>query len=310
MPGVVVIGSANIDFSVRVPQLPRAGETVLGEGLTISHGGKGANQAVAAHRAGADVQFIAKLGRDDLGDRLARRLEGEGLRTDGLLRDPAQPTGAALILVEASGENLIAVAPGSNACLAPADLERFPAAWGPGGVLLLQLEIPLETVAAGLRLGRARGLTTVLNPAPARRLPPEVLDLADVLTPNAAEVAALSGVEVRGPEGAAAAGRSLLGQGCIALVVTLGAAGAVVVRRQGVTPVPPFPVRAVDATAAGDAFSGTLAAALAEGQPLERAAVLASAAGAIAATRRGAQEALPRRAEIEALASTRLAERS
>ena len=302
---VVVIGSANLDFSLRVPRLPRPGETVLGGDLRVSFGGKGANQAIAAHRAGARVHFIARIGTDPHGEQQVRHLLEAGLGGAGLIRDAAEPAGVALILVDQAGENLIALAPGSNLRLTPEDVAAQAAAFAGARVLLAQLEVPLEAVEVGLALARARGLTTILNPAPARPLADEVLRQVDVLTPNESEAALLSGRPVTDPASAATAGRALCARGCRRVVVTLGARGAVWCEGDAVASIAPFPVAAVDATAAGDAFAGALAAALGQGRPLDRALRFASAAGALAATRRGAQESLPSREEIEDLLAVR-----
>jgi len=300
MGRVVVVGSANTDFVVRAPRLPAPGETVLGGAFATAAGGKGANQAVAAARLGAAVTFVARLGRDAWGDAALAGYAAEGIECHHLTRDEAHASGVALIVVDARGENLIAVAPGANAALRPGHVAAAEAAIREADVLLAQLEVPLETVAAAVALARRHGVRVVPNPAPAQPLP-DALVAGVVLTPNETEAARLLG---EGPEpkrsAEAAAGR-LLARGAEAVVVTLGARGALVATAAGSRPVPGFRVEAVDTTAAGDAFNGALAAALARGEALEAAVREACAAGAVAATRAGAQPSLPRPVDLRLL---------
>lgn len=300
MPDVTVVGSANVDFSVQVERLPAPGETVLGGDLAISHGGKGANQALAASRAGAAVAFIAKVGRDAQGDEIRRHLLASGISLDAILEDPSAPTGVALILVEPGGRNQIAVASGSNMRLTREDLEPHLFLLQGTRVLLTQLEIPPDAVVYALREARKALVTTILNPAPARPLPPEVYRLSEYLTPNQGEAAALSGIRVHDVATAREAARWFLDRGCRNVIITLAGSGAVLAGENGVWHFPAFPVCAVDSTAAGDAFNGVLAAALASGKTPEEAMRWASAAGALACTRRGAQESLPDRAALVA----------
>lgn len=301
MSKVVVIGSANVDFTVRVERLPKPGETVSGGEFYTSFGGKGANQAIAALRAGAGVKFVAKLGRDPNGEEIYRHLTASGLPPDGLLRDDTVPSGIALIIVDQEGRNLIAVAPGSNRRLSVEDIQSAVPFIAWGKVLLIQLEVPVEAVAEALKLAKAHGLLTILNPAPARLLPSELLVMADFLVPNEGEVATLAGMEVRDPKGTAFAGRRLLDSGCKAVLITLGEAGALLIQEGRERYFPAFPVQAIDTTAAGDAFCGALACSLGEGRTLEEAVVFANAAGALAVMKRGAQDSLPMRNQIEDL---------
>lgn len=308
-PKVVVAGSANTDFVVRVPQIPAAGETVLGDNFFTAHGGKGANQAVAAARLGAEVTLIARLGPDELGETSLEAYRQEGINTTYVSRDPWEPSGVALIMVSQAGENIIAVAPGANARLSPADIKAAEIAIREADCLLLQLEVPLETVEAALRLARQHGVRTILNPAPAAPLSPELLNLVDVLTPNESEARRLlapeSGSIPAGSESGEVTGewlasRLLSRSGARSLVITLGSKGALVASPESIETVPAFPVNAVDTTAAGDAFNGALAARLAEGAALQEAVRFANAAGALAATIEGAQPSLPERARLEA----------
>lgn len=303
-PTIVVIGSANVDLTVKVERLPLVGETVSGGDFRLSLGGKGANQALAAQRAGAPVTLIAKLGRDPNGELLHQRLCAAGLRADGLLRDAETPSGVALIMVDPQGRNLIAVAPGSNRRLTVPEVESLRSLAFTGRILLTQLETPLETVEYALRQGRAGGMLTILNPAPGRPLTSDLLALPDLITPNETEASLLTGIEITDLDSARQAGEHLLGLGCQTVIITLGANGALLLRQGAVQHFPAFPVTPVDSTAAGDAFNGVLAVALLEGLPLERAILWANAAGALSVTIRGAQESLPTRETIETLLQT------
>jgi ribokinase len=301
MSDILVVGSANIDLVAEVPHLPGPGETVLGSRLSVHEGGKGANQAVAAARAGGSVAFLGCVGRDEHGGRLRHSLRAAGVETGGLL-EREETTGTALICVDAAGQNCIAVLPGANALLSPEQLRREEAAFGAARTLLLQLEIPLEAVAAAARMGAERGMLVILNPAPARPLPASLLRDVGVLTPNETEAALLIGRPVAGREGAAAAAEALLALGPDTVVVTLGAEGAFLATRAGLRAhVAAFATVVVDTTAAGDVFNGALAVALTEGVALEPAVRFACAAAAISISRRGAQPSAPARAEIDAL---------
>ena len=293
---ILVVGSSNIDLVVSVDRLPGRGETVLGSRFAQSFGGKGANQAIAAARAGADVAFLSKLGADANGLLIERHLAEQALLRPILLRDAEFPTGVAMILVDHSGENQIAVVPGSNGRLTPADLRQHRELIAGARVLLLQMEIPRETVFEALRLGRECGLTTILNPAPAAPLPSDLLRLIDILTPNESEAQALTG-----SADPAEAARILTDRGVGTVVVTCGANGAFLATGNDVTHIPGFLVETIDSTGAGDAFNGAVACAVAEGVPIKSAIVRANAAGALATTGRGAQESMPTKDDIEQL---------
>ena len=293
---ILVVGSSNIDLVASVDRLPSRGETVLGYRFAQSFGGKGANQAVAAARAGAEVAFLSKLGADANGRLIEQHLAAQGLSRPILLRDAEFPTGVAMILVDHSGENQIAVVPGSNGRLTPADLRQHRELIAGARVLLLQMEIPRETVFEALRLGRECGLTTILNPAPAAPLPSDLLRLVDILTPNESEAQVLTG-----STDPAEAAQILTGRGVGTVVVTCGANGAFLTTGNDVTHIPGFLVETIDSTGAGDAFNGALACAVAEGVPIKSAIVRANAAGALATTGRGAQESMPTKDDIEQL---------
>ena len=293
---ILVVGSSNIDLVASVDRLPSRGETVLGYRFAQSFGGKGANQAVAAARAGAEGAFLSKLGADANGRLIEQHLAAQGLSRPILLRDAEFPTGVAMILVDHSGENQIAVVPGSNGRLTPADLRQHRELIAGARVLLLQMEIPRETVFEALRLGRECGLTTILNPAPAAPLPSDLLRLIDILTPNESEAQALTG-----SADPAEAARILTDRGVGTVVVTCGANGAFLATGNDVTHIPGFLVETIDSTGAGDAFNGAVACAVAEGVPIKSAIVRANAAGALATTGRGAQESMPTKDDIEQL---------
>ncbi len=295
---VVVVGSANTDMTARVARLPKPGETVLGTGFESLPGGKGANQAVAAARLGAVVTLIACVGADGLGDEMVLGLEAEGIDTRHVVRDPDAPTGVALITVdEATGENVIVVASGANAKLSVGLIDMAEDAIRDADVVICQLESPLETVMAALRLARQAGKTTILNPAPAQVLSDELLSLVSVLTPNETEAALLAGNAAVTPEAAA---KTLRARGIGQVAVTLGAAGVLLAASDGETCVPGRAVaQAVDTTAAGDCFTGALAVALGEGKSLGEAAAFANAAAALSVTKNGAQPSLPFRFEVE-----------
>jgi ribokinase len=273
----------------------------VGGDLITAGGGKGANQAIAARRLGAEVVFVARLGSDALGAASLAAYRSEGLDVSSVRMDDTAPTGVALILVDREGQNMISVASGANMRLAPDDVSAASAGWAGAQVLVTQLELPLATVRAALRMGRAAGLTTILNPAPARPVPDDLLGLADWLTPNEVEAAILTGVSVTDAESALVAAQALRARGGNNVVVTLGSQGAVALLDGVPKRVPAIRVTSIDATAAGDAFTAGLAVSLARGDSPERALSYATAAGALTTTRAGAQPALPLRRDVEAL---------
>jgi ribokinase len=296
---LLVVGSANADLVTTVDRRPAAGETVLGSDLAIHPGGKGANQAVAAARLGARAGLLARVGDDAHGELLTGSLTAAGVDTTGVLVGGA-PTGVALITVDPTGDNSIVVSPGANARLSPADIAAAGKLLAAASVVSLQLEIPLETVAATVAAATAAGDTrVVLNPSPPAALPPEVLAACDPLVVNEHEARFLLGDDAGDtPEAWAAA---LLGRGPRSVVVTLGAAGALVATGDRTVRVPSPAVRAVDTTGAGDAFTGALAWRLGTGEDLETAVRFAVRVGAAAVTRPGAQESFPTFEEVTSL---------
>ena len=301
---MVVLGSSGFDLTIHLSRLPKPGETLLGGELHTGPGGKGANAAIAARRAGAEVMFLTAFGDDDFGRRIADHDRREGLDLSLAKTVVGQANQVALIFVSEDGENLIGVAPGASLHLRADDIDDLPAAAFPAGAALLaSLEIPVPTVARGLERARDAGMRTILNPAPADRtiLDGSLLSLVDVLTPNQEEAKALTGLNTATSDGALAAARQLRERGAKAVIVTLGRDGCLVVTNEIVTQIAAFRVDVVDTVGAGDAFNGALAAALADGDDLVHAAKIACAAGALAVTRPGAQGALPTRSEIERL---------
>jgi len=298
-PRIVVVGSSNTDMILQLDRIPRAGETVLGGEFTIAAGGKGANQAVAAARAGGEVTFVARLGRDVLGEQALAGFRRDGIQTECVGRDPKAPSGVALIFVARDGENCIAVAGGANGRLSSADVRRAKRFIRRASSVLLQLEIPLETVESAAAIAAAAGVRVILNPAPARELPDRLLRAVSILTPNETEAELLTGVRVTDDRSAAAAAARLRDRGVEVVVVTLGARGAWVAGPAGQRRVPGCRVRTVDTTGAGDVFNGALAVALGEGRPLEAAVRFANAAAALSVTRLGAQPSAPMRAKID-----------
>jgi ribokinase len=315
MARVVVLGSSNTDMTVRLDRLPAAGETRLGGAFLTSPGGKGANQAVAAARAGAAVTFLTAVGDDALGREALERYGREGIDVRWARVIPGVASGVALIFVGEGGENMIGVAPGANGRLTAEAVDALPnELFAPEAVFLASLEVPVATVVRGLDRAKAAGMTTVLNPAPLDRaiLDPAILGRVDILTPNLEEARGLDPGPRRGDDLedalAAAARIRAAGVGCVA--VTLGARGCLIATREGCLLIPAPEVAPVDTVGAGDAFNGALAAALAEGRPVVEAAAWACAAGALAVTRPGAQGASPRRAEIDRLAAAQPPPRS
>jgi ribokinase len=301
MARVLVVGSANVDYTVALPRLPQPGETVTDGTLLVDRGGKGANQAVAARRLGAEVRLVACVGDDAAGRDIRAALADEGIAVDGVAVSGAAATGTALIAVDRQGRNQIAVAPGANRALSVEHLRARAGDFAWADVVLASCEVPPDAVRWALEEGRRRGKRTVLNPAPVPAPAVDFWALAELLTPNEIEAARLAGTAVEDEAQAIAAGRALVGRGVSTAIVTLGERGAIAVDSEGVRRVAPFRVEVVDTTGAGDAFNAGLAVGLAERGPLDAALRLASATAALACTRRGAQASLPPRAAVEAL---------
>ncbi len=303
-PHVTVVGSLNMDLVIRAPRIPQPGETIIGSELHTVPGGKGANQAVAAARLGVRVSMVGRVGHDAFAGPLLDNLTATGVDHTFVTGDAEAATGVALIVVDDAGQNSIVVASGANMRLSPADVEAAEAAISAAQVVLLQLESPLETVTRAAEIARAHGVTVILNPAPARPLPAGLLSLVDVLVPNESETELLSGMPVGNQAEAEAAAAALRASGVGTLILTLGERGAMLAREGEAALFPAFDVTPVDTTAAGDAFVGGLAVALAEGKALAEAVRWGNAAGALATTRLGAQPSLPTRQALERLLVT------
>jgi ribokinase len=284
---------------IRVPRIPRAGETLLGGEFMTAAGGKGANQAVGAARAGGKVALIARVGTDAFGDRAVTGLRRDGVDVSCVFRDKLAASGVALIFVARDGENSIAVAGGANANLSPADVKKAAGVIRSAALLVAQLETPLATVIAAALVAVKAGVPVILNPAPARALPNRLLKLTSILTPNETEAELLTGIKVIDEAAAARACAKLRARGVRTVILTLGARGAYLADVSGQQLVAGFKVKAVDSTAAGDIFNGALSVALAERKTLRDAVRFANAAAALSVTRLGAQPSAPTRAEIE-----------
>lgn len=297
-PSIIVVGSSNTDMVIRLDRIPKPGETILGGNFLTAHGGKGANQAVGAARAGGRVTLVARVGRDVFGDQAVGEWGKDDIDVAHVVRDATEPSGVALIFVAKNGENSIAVASGANGKLSVADVHAARGAFATAAVCVMQLETPLATVQAAATMAAKLGLTVILNPAPARPLPTRLLRQISILTPNETEAELLTGIAVTGVASAKRAAAQLREQGVGRVVLTLGKRGALVADRDGARMVPGFKVKAIDTTAAGDVFNGALAVALAEGKPLDAAVQFANAAAAFSVTRAGAQPSAPKRREI------------
>lgn len=298
---VVVVGSLNMDLLFRTDRSPAAGETVIGNRFDRVPGGKGANQAVAAARLGAAVSMVGRVGDDSLGGELVQSLTASGVDAAHVQSDPAAATGVAAIVVEeGSGQNRIIVVPGANMRLTEADVAAAGEAIAAAGSVVAPLEVPIPAIRRMAELGRRHGACVIVNPAPARPLPDELLRLIDVITPNETEVEQLTGVAVADLAGASRAAAALVKRGVRRVVITLGARGAFVRDEEDEFHLPARPVRAIDTVAAGDAFTGALAVALAEGKDLRAATHFAGTVAAISVTRHGAQPSMPHRDEVEA----------
>lgn len=297
---LVVLGSINADHILNIEQFPRPGETVIGKQYKVAFGGKGANQAVAAGRSGADIAFIACVGADDIGERIRLQLATDRIDTQPIEAIADNTTGVALIFVNAEGENVIGIDAGANAAVTPDYLARYQQRVIEADALLMQLESPLETVMAAARLAKQHHTQVILNPAPARELPDELLALIDMITPNETEAQRLTGIAIANDDDAARAAKALHEKGIGTVIVTLGSRGVWLSENGKGKWVPGFKVKAVDTIAAGDTFNGALVTALLEGKTMADAVRFAHAAAAIAVTRPGAQPSVPWREEIDA----------
>lgn len=295
---IFVIGSSNTDMVVKSEKLPAAGETILGGTFLMNAGGKGANQAVAAAKLGADITFVSKVGDDIFGKQAIQGFQKEGINTDFVFTDTENPSGVALILVDAKGENSIAVASGANGNLQIAEVEKAIEQISANDMALLQLEIPIPTVEFAIKKCYENGAKVILNPAPAQKLDETVFQYIDIITPNETEAELLTGIKVTDLETAEQAAEVLHQKGVRNIIITLGSRGAYLYNSTANRLISTPKVQAVDTTAAGDVFNGALAVALSEGNDLEKAIEFACKAAAISVTRMGAQASTPLRGEV------------
>jgi len=298
-PRICVVGSSNIDLTFRTSRLPRPGETLAGQAFQLGYGGKGANQAVMAARLGAQVTMISRVGRDVFGEGTLRNFRENGIDTTHVRTDEDRHSGVASIVVDDAAQNCIIVAAGANAALSPQDVREAAPAIQSADIVLCQLEVPVETVIETFRLGRSA--QKILNPAPAQRLPSELLQVTDICVPNETELERLTDRTLQSLEDIEQAARLLLRSGPQTVIVTVGARGALIANSDGAELIPGPAVKAIDTTGAGDAFIGSLAVFLAEGERLVEAVRLANAAAALSVTRLGTQASFPTRMEVDAL---------
>ena len=296
---IVVVGSINTDMIVKVPRIPKPGETILGGKFSTAAGGKGANQAVAAARAGGDVTFIARVGNDMFGKQALEDFESNNINAKYIKTDNAEPSGVALIFVDEKGENSIAVASGANARLSHRDVTEAEEVIKSADILLMQLETPMESVKRAAKIAKEAGVKVILNPAPACPLDNTLLSTLYVITPNESEAELLTDISVTDFPSAEKAAFILLDRGVEVAIITMGSKGALIKTRELTKIVPGFKVNAVDSTAAGDVFNGSLVVAMAEGKTLEETVQFANAAAALSVTKLGAQPSAPKRIEIE-----------
>ena len=302
MKKILVFGSFNYDMTARVARFPGPGETVLGLPLLTGPGGKGCNQAIAAHRAGGRVSFVTKVGRDVFGDTALRTCEGVGLAVEGILRDENYPTGSASIILEQTGgQNMIVVNEGACGHFTASDVDGIFARFSDAEILLAQLETNLDALAEVIRRAKAANMFVILNPAPAAQLDGPLYAATDLITPNESETELLTGIPIRTAADADRAAAVFFSRGVRQVIITLGKAGVYVNDGVRSACLPAHTVKAVDTTGAGDCFNGALAAALSEGKDLMTAAAFANAAAALSVTRLGAGLSAPTRDEILAL---------
>lgn len=299
MGRIVIIGSINVDMVVRSSQLPFPGQTMMGHSFKTTYGGKGANQAIAAARLGSEVSLIARIGTDAFGKMSIENFKKENIGIENIYTDSDAQSGVAFIVVDDKGENMIVVAPGANARLNEKDIQDAEDIIKKGDIILFQLEIPMSTVAEGIRLAKKHKRMVMLNPAPAALIPKEILRLVDIITPNQTEALTLTGIAVNDAPTAQHACDVLHGMGVLTVIVTMGEIGAYISSASYKGLVPGFKAGVtVDTVAAGDTFSGGLATAITEGKSLQDAVQFANAAAALSVTKAGAQDSIPLRTEV------------
>ena len=298
---IVVVGSCNTDMVIKADRLPVPGETILGGTFFMNPGGKGANQAVAAARMGGNVTLISKTGNDVFGKQSVMLYTAENIKTDYIFSDPKHPSGVALITVDAQGENCIVVASGANASLSPSDIDKASTEIESSDLILMQLEIPIETVEYVAEKAQKKDIKVILNPAPARVLSDNLLKNLYIIIPNKSEAEILSGIKVTDIESAKLAANIISSKGVNIVVITLGSQGALIKEYDDFLFVDALKVEALDTTAAGDTFCGAVCVGLSEGKSILESVKLAARAAAITVTRMGAQSSIPYRSELSSL---------
>jgi len=296
---IVVIGSSNMDLVAKSHKIPVVGETLTGSDFFMTPGGKGANQAVAAAKLGANVIFIARLGNDVFAEKSLENFKSVNINTKHIAQLDGVPSGVAVIAIDDNGKNIIIVVPGANGKLLPADAEKASADIAAAGVVVCQLEIPIETVEKAAEIAVKNKVPFILDPAPARPLSDKLLSMVDVIKPNETEAQTITGIKVTDVESASKAADWLLGKGVKNVIITLGDKGALLANKSGKETIDRIKVKAVDSTAAGDAFTGALAYGLANGNSLKAPAKYANAVAAISVTRLGAQASMPTKQEVD-----------
>ena len=296
---IIVIGSSNMDLVAKAPRIPVTGETLTGTDFFMVPGGKGANQAVAAAKLGAEVVFITKLGKDVFASELLENFKSVNINTQHIEQLNGVPSGIAVIAIDDKGQNMIIVVPGANGKLAPVDVDKAQSDIANAAVVVAQLEVPIETVEQAAKIANQNNIPFILDPAPAKPLSDELLSRVDILTPNETEAEALTGIKVTDEKSADMAADALLAKGVKTVIVTLGEKGLLLATQDSKEMIPNHKVNAVDSTAAGDAFTGSLAYGLARGNSIKDAAVYANAVAAVSVTRYGAQPSMPTLKEVQ-----------
>ncbi len=297
---IVVVGSSNMDLVAKAPRIPVTGETLTGTDFFMLPGGKGANQAVAAAKLGAEVIFVARLGKDVFASKSLENFKSVNINTRHIEQLDGVPSGIAIIAVDDNGQNIIIVVPGANGKLMPADVDKAESDIANAAIVVCQLEVPIETVEQAAKIANKNKVPFILDPAPARALSDELLELVDIIKPNETEAEILTGIKVTDQASAGKAADALLAKGVKTVIITLGEKGLLLATKDSKEMIPNNKVKAVDSTAAGDAFTGSLAYGLAKGDSLKDAAVYANAVAAISVTRLGAQSSMPTKEEVDA----------
>ena len=301
MGQVTVVGSFMYDLVATVPRRPKTGETLVGNTFGMFLGGKGANQAIAASRAGATVTMIGRLGNDLFGNQFLEKFSKEGINTDFVIQDDENGTGVGMPLIDASGNNSIVIIPQANMALTVDNINKAESIIAEADVLIMQCEVPMEANQRAAEIAKQNDTLVILNPAPAQLIPDQILKLVDIITPNETETETLTGLHTKTENDVLVAGKNLLSKGVETVILTLGDRGSLLLNEDGEKMIPAFDVTVVDTTAAGDSFSGTLAASLADGISIITSIKIANAAGALAVTKLGAEPSLPQRHAIDDL---------